>query len=254
MPSQPIPANPVPIGVQGTVDVNTGQAITTNATDESLDRFTARIMNELDAVKQSIPAPVQMPQAYRTLPGCGFTTGRFYELADFQGHMRPLLGSAGALTANTIYYFPFPCTQSLTAATLNVEVTGAVATSSLRMGIYTDTGTIPRHYNAPSTLVSGSDGGAVSTATTGNKQTTAVFSLKGNNWYWFALFVEKAISVQCYNGGSVPMLGVGTAASATFLSCMTQSLAFAALPATATSPAAANFPTFSTQARWQIGV
>lgn len=71
----PIPVNPIPIGVQGVQEVNTGQAVATNVTDESFDRYSARIIFELEAMRNEINA---LKQQYFALASRRTTTYNDY--------------------------------------------------------------------------------------------------------------------------------------------------------------------------------
>lgn len=191
------------------------------------------------------------------LNGPTFQTGRFYDYGAFiQTGIRPLLQGSAGVSINTIYYFPVPVTQTFTCATLNLQVTTNVAASNFRMGWYTDTGSLSGHYTQPASLVTGSDGGAVSGATTGNKQTTLTNCvLYAGNWYWFALVTDAALGFNTWNGAGTPDLGRTSAASATYLTCYTQAFTFAALPPSA-SPTLTltNFPTSSAAPRFEVGI
>lgn len=191
------------------------------------------------------------------LSGPKFLTGSFYDYGAFiQPGIRPLLQNGAALTANTIYYFPVPVTQTFTCATLNLRVTTNVAASNFRMGWYTDTNTLLGHYTQPASLVTGSDGGALSGATTGNKQATLTNCvLYAGNWYWLALVTDAALGFHTWNGAGTPDLGRTSAGSSTFMTCYTQSYTFAALPPSA-SPTLTltNYPTSSAAPRFEVGI
>jgi hypothetical protein len=73
--SSPIAVSPIAVGVQGTVEVSTGQAITTNATDESFDRYSSRTVYELEALRNEVDL---LKQQYYALSSRRTTTYNDY--------------------------------------------------------------------------------------------------------------------------------------------------------------------------------
>lgn len=129
----------------------------------------------------------------------GVTNNRFYGT----GMTSSSPGTQG-LAANTLYAWPMIISESLTLDTIQAEVTGGVALSSIRIGIYADDGSC-----YPGDLVYGS--AALSSATNGVKSETLTPStvLVNPGLYWLAIVSDNAPAMRSWTINSTPnILGI----------------------------------------------
>lgn len=149
-------------------------------------------------------------------PHPGYVAGRYYGPTG-AGARTPV-----ALTANFIYTAPFYVAERTTFTKLGFRVTGAVASSNARVGIYYAEGGVPTE------LVVGS--GNIDTATTGAKEATISTTLEAG-YYMLVLHASAAITVNwCALSNSREQFGTTSDTTDETLILSTQT--YGALPTT----------------------
>ncbi len=138
-------------------------------------------------------------------------------------------GASFTNVANTIRYVPFYLDQDITVTRMGINVvTAGAASSTCRLGIYTNNGT----NNQPSTRLV--DTGTIDLVATGPKSVTGLSVALTKGLYWFAYFGSSASgSITAVGANFVfDIKGQATIASIGFVG-FNQSLAYTSLPATA---------------------
>ena len=141
------------------------------------------------------------------------------------------------MTQNTLTYFPVPLSAG-TVDRVGGEVTTAVASGVLRMGIYNDDDGIP------STLLAEASGTG-NASTTGVKDLTISAVIPRNGRYWLAAVIQGAAGIQlrANDRGTILPVPVGTAAPTStggFHCLLDTGTISGALPGTATLNVTAN--------------
>lgn len=167
------------------------------------------------------------------------TQGQDYSANRYYPHTIPgMTGnfSTGSATNNTIYYVPFYCRFQHTFTGIAFSNDTSVNTNKFRLGIYTSVGGIPSARVVDSGELTVSD-----TNTNTLRNITISQALSGNTLYWLAYIGNTASAVlklgAAPNQNVVQELGftAATAVGATTpFSVISESLAYGALPATAT--------------------
>lgn len=119
----------------------------------------------------------------------GWVSGRLY-----------LPPNTGALTnntfaANTIFLFPIYIPNPCTLAQMSVNVNGAVALSSIEMGLYTNNNGVPDHLIL--------DAGNVASTGTGQKNITGLTQVLSPNWYWVAYWSSHAVTCSGFGASAL---------------------------------------------------
>jgi len=138
-------------------------------------------------------------------------------------------GASFTNVANTIRYVPFYLDQDITVTRMGINVvTAGAASSTCRLGIYTNNGT----NNQPSTRLV--DTGTIDLVATGPKSVTGLSVALTKGLYWFAYFGSSASgSITAVGANFVfDIKGQANIASIGFVG-FNQSLAYTSLPATA---------------------
>jgi hypothetical protein len=139
----------------------------------------------------------------------------------------------GALTADRLYAIPFILPRGGTADQIACEVTTLAASSNVRMGIYTATAD---NDVRPGTLVSGSDVGAISSASTGVKSNTfsSAIRISPGRLYFLSVISSHNPTLRTIAAAAAtPLLGLGSTFGATGFGCgWVVSQAYGALPST----------------------
>jgi hypothetical protein len=149
-----------------------------------------------------------------------------------------------ALAANTLLAIPIFLDGLTTFTAIVSEVTTLLAGSNFRMGVYFSN----TANNYPTNLISGSDVGLISGATTGVKTSAFGTSLAAGT-YWLVFNSSAAITMRALPATSYRSIahGAANAVGLAQATVYTSAAAFAALPATfpagATAAAPANIPT-----------
>lgn len=162
-------------------------------------------------------------QEQAPMPHPGYAANRYYVPLD---HATP---TAVGLSANLMYLVPFAVSQRTTFTRIGIKCTTAQASTNARLGIYRAVD------GAPSNLVL--DAGAVSLATTGEKEVTISQSLEAGEY--FLAVLSNATSAQItWSLVNIPMrvwryglVGSDTADGAADL-LMVAGLSYGALPGT----------------------
>jgi hypothetical protein len=138
------------------------------------------------------------------------------------------VGASFTNVANTIRYVPFYIDQDITVTRMGINVvTAGAASSTCRLGIYTNNGT-----NQPSTRLV--DTGTIDLVATGPKSVTGLSVALTKGLYWFAYFGSSASgSITAVGANFVfDIKGQATIASIGFVG-FNQSLTYTTLPASA---------------------
>jgi hypothetical protein len=138
-------------------------------------------------------------------------------------------GAAFTNVANTIRYVPFYLDQDITVTRMGINVvTAGAASSTCRLGIYTNNGT----NNQPSTRLV--DTGTIDLVATGPKSVTGLSVALTKGLYWFAYFGSSASgSITAVGANFVfDIKGQANIASIGFVG-FNQSLTYTSLPASA---------------------
>jgi hypothetical protein len=93
-------------------------------------------------------------------------------------------------TANTLYFYPFYVSSSISATSLNIWVSSGAGSSAWMAGVYADAGGVPS--NAAPICVSGS--GAATTGSAVVSTLTVSCTITGPGWYWMGVNLNGAIS------------------------------------------------------------
>lgn len=152
-------------------------------------------------------------------------TGLYYGARSSMAH-GSLAGQA--LTANQAYAAPVYVPADKTVTTIACDVATALAGSVIRMGIYDASTSDGR----PTTLVSGSETGNISAATTGVKSATISAALLGGYWYWLVVVSDNTPSLTGFTGGQPNFMGSVSPSSGTKQSAVRASIGagWASLP------------------------
>lgn len=111
-------------------------------------------------------------------------------------------------SANVIYLFPFYIPQSCSLSQLSFQVNGAVALSSVELGVYTN------NQGVPDALII--DAGTVATTAGGQKNITGIGQAFSPGWVWIAFWASHGITVTWVAGTSAnPAIGQGISALGT---------------------------------------
>lgn len=148
----------------------------------------------------------------------GYVTGRFYT--------RPFANglSVAGISTGTMYAMPFYVAATTTFTKLMVAVTTAVAASTIRVGIYNNSG------GQPSSLVL--DAGTISAAATGDISATISQALNPG-WYWLVMTPSvNGISVRVSTAGTDQTWMFGTTTSNGNQTGFQVTFTFGALPGT----------------------
>ncbi|HSE60885.1 MAG TPA: hypothetical protein VLA88_01165, partial [Candidatus Saccharimonadales bacterium] len=153
-------------------------------------------------------------------------TGLYYGARSSMAH-GSLAGQA--LTANQAYAAPVYVPADKTVTTIACDVATLAASSNIRMGIYAASTSDGR----PTTLVSGSETGNLSAATTGVKSATINAALTGGNWYWLVIVSDSTPSLTGFTGGQPNSMGSVSPSSGTKQSAVRASIGagWSSLPA-----------------------
>jgi hypothetical protein len=117
----------------------------------------------------------------------GMVSGRFYV---------PALAASltnNTFTTNTIYLFPFYIPNPCTLSQMSINVNGAIAASSVELGIYTN------NNGLPDALIL--DAGNVTTTSTGQKNITGLTQVLSPGWVWIACWVSANLTLTGCSGG-----------------------------------------------------
>lgn len=129
------------------------------------------------------------------------------------------------LVQNTLYAVPIWIPPGTSPTVLAVNVTAAVASTTIRMGIYADGG------GKPTTLIV--DGGTVSSASTGERTVTIAPGALNGGWYWLAVAWQGGASsptLQLANGCANSIVGTTNVGSLPLPSGYAQTSISGALP------------------------
>lgn len=139
-----------------------------------------------------------------------------------------------AFSGGTITYVPFIVTKTVIYTDLAINVTATSSGTQARVGIYNSDAST----HVPTTNIV--DSGLLAINSTGTKSVTLVTPITLTpGLYYTATFANGAATLVSINAGSIISITHGLSAVASSLSaCFNQSLAFAALPASATPVAA----------------
>jgi hypothetical protein len=158
---------------------------------DNVDVIDAADINELQIAIENLATPL--------VP---WTTGRYYAPHTMFGGVNT---ATTALTANRHYAHMIVAPGGTTVDQVTCEVTTAVASSSMRYGLYA----------AGTNLLPGSrvaDFGTVDTSTTGLKPVTVNVTLERGQVYWFVVAADAAITVRTHQQ-VLSVLGYGPNAS-----------------------------------------
>jgi hypothetical protein len=190
------------IGAQGSSGVVTVNAPLTNAGTSSAANLSvsagstsaAGVLQLTDSTSSTSTSTAATPNAVKTaydallfrLGVVSLRSGKYYATNNSNGAVTP--------TTNTTYYIPFFVPNTITADRLVITTASNFAgTSSVRLGIYTDSSGIP------ATLVL--DAGTIScTASNTNYALTISQTLTGGNIYWLAFNSQSAATVNTFTG------------------------------------------------------
>lgn len=142
--------------------------------------------------------------------------------------------SSNTLTANMIYLFPFYIPNSCTLAQMSFQVNGAVAGSSIELGLYTN------NNGVADALIT--DLGNVVTTGTGQKNLTGLSQALTPGFYWVAAWLSHALTLSCVGASSLTGIWNQGHAQLTngsnMISHLEKSMTFSAgnLPANITTP------------------
>lgn len=156
--------------------------------------------------------------------------GRFYS-TDRAGAIGTI-----SLVANQVWYRPFVIEYPALVKSLRLEVTVASGTGLIRMGLLDD------NNGLPGQLITGSDPGTLSAASTGVKflnYSAAPIQLFPARVYWTAVVANAAITVRSIQNSSLDnsILGYGANIGATpMVAALTAPFTFGAFPATPPAP------------------
>lgn len=154
----------------------------------------------------------------------GFRTGRYYEIGEMNGVVRPLLAASTAAVANRVVYFPVKVDQPMSISEVHLQIT--TGGGNLRVGLYANANGQP----TGSPLI---DSGVIDVSGTGDKSAAFVITLQPG-WYWVALHTSSTPVWNGYSAGGVQMVGASTAADATHYEGWIETKAFGALAAPGT--------------------
>jgi hypothetical protein len=177
-----------------------------------------------DTIRVAEPASVGQPLIFEQL-AYNYFVGQYVSARN-----NCITNSTVALAANTLFAFPIFIARTVTFNQISSVVTTLVAGGQYRIGIYRDTGSL-----YPSTLVTGTDTGAYSSAALGNPLGTVTFSLTPG-FYWIVIVSSSATAAfrgvplaafPNYLGETGSNFGVSSTAN-----CFTGAFTFAVLPAT----------------------
>lgn len=159
--------------------------------------------------------------------------------SDFSGYVSGRYWVAGAwnnattsvvLTTNTVIFIPFAVHRPITVDSLSVNVNTAVASTSVRLGIYT--GNLSN--GQPQTLVI--DAGTVATTATGAATSSAISQALSTGVYHFAIAASGAPNLTGVAASPLSADGYGVAAvGTTWQLSYRVPFTFGALPTTATT-------------------
>jgi len=167
----------------------------------------------------------------------GFATDRYHPGFQSSRLYLPPMAAAignGTILANTIYLCPFFIPQTCTLAQMSIFVNGAVALSSVELGLYTNSN------GMPDALIR--DAGNVTTTATGQRNVTSISQVLSPGWVWVAFWASHGITVSLLGGGggsSAYGMGIASLGSGNVAYTHVQkALTFSAgnLPANITSP------------------
>lgn len=113
----------------------------------------------------------------------GWVTGRYYGIQEAGLVNTP---STGALTANRLYLLPLAVPRALAVDRIGIQVTAAVASTGIRLGIYGP-------MSAAGLMGLVLDAGTVDSSTTGGKELTISQALAGG-WPWLGVISNGAPS------------------------------------------------------------
>lgn len=156
----------------------------------------------------------------------GFASGRYIDIAELNGPVRPSLGPSSAATAGRVYYFPFKLTQPMSISEVHLQIT--TGGGNLRIGIYANSYSTCKPTGSP--LI---DSGVIDVSGTGDKSAAFVITLQPG-WYWVALHTSGTPAWNGYSAGGLQMIGSSTAADATQYEGWIETKAFGALAAPGT--------------------
>lgn len=111
----------------------------------------------------------------------GYRTTRYYPAYNLP---TSVISGTTSLALNNISYYPFKIDKNITIDRLAISVPVSVASSSCRLGVYTNLNGLPN------TLLL--DAGIFTTATTGIKEATVNCAL-ASGWYWLAGLAITAV-------------------------------------------------------------
>ena len=147
-----------------------------------------------------------------------------------------VLGTGSAITANRIYAVPYISGRGGTLDRITFRVTGSAASSTMRMGIYTN--------NADDTIYPGNllaDLGTVATTSTGMKAITISRALSASQLYWLVFVNDHGPSISYIPAADcTQLLGVDASSTTTFDTLKNRNthiratFTYAALPSTFT--------------------
>jgi hypothetical protein len=140
----------------------------------------------------------------------------------------------GTILANTIYLFPIYIPQACTLTQMSIFVSGAIALSSVELGLYTN------NNGAPDALIR--DAGNVATTSTGQKNITSISQVLSAGWVWVAFWASHGNTISVVGtaaGSGAYGMGVVSLSSGNIpYTHVQKALTFSAgnLPSSITSP------------------
>src|SRR3990167_6145793 len=223
--------------LQSTIADNTTTTLTDNTADAALTTAAPTVNTARDTTYTLDPAGNSLlgTDAYKGI-NTSMRTARGYRRG---GNRRANTGIVVG-TVGVIFFTPFIVPVAMTLDRIGVSCTVGVATSAARLGIFRSGG---RDNPFPQNLLL--DAGTVSLAVAG-EQAISISQVLTPGLYWFAFFggvAAATVGAISANEEGLTALICGTSAAALTSDCtstVTQALAFAALPATATPVANIN--------------
>jgi hypothetical protein len=125
----------------------------------------------------------------------GFTADRYHPGMVAGRLYLPAMGAAlgnGTILANVIYLYPMYIPQPCTLSQMAIQVNGAVAGSSVELGLYTN------NQGVPDARIL--DAGTLTTTTTGQKTITGLSQALLPGWLWVAFWASHGITVSILPG------------------------------------------------------
>jgi len=166
----------------------------------------------------------------------GATQNRYY----CAGYSNGKAATNSTVAANTMYAMPIMINQNCTLTLMASDVETSVASSNVRLGIYSDTNGLPG-----SLLL---DAGTHTTASVGTKTITGLSQALTPGQYWFVALYSATPGIKSYTTDAlIPTLGTGNSISAATpnFAMVTMSQTYGALPSTfSTTPTYVSGPPF----------